>query len=141
VSRIALSPDHGQPVTPTPRKPLTEAQRIELWNRQNGLCGRTGCGKPIPHKGPGVVDEHLVPLNFGDPEANALRNRALLCRACATEKTSKEDVPAIAKAKRRAAKHDGTYRKSSHPLKSRGFQRTLRRRMDGRVEKRNGETS
>ena len=123
MSRVALSSDYGQPVDPTPRKPLTEAQRIEIWNRQNGLCGRAGCGKTIPHKGPGVIDEHLIPLNFGRPDANDLRNRALYCTACAAEKTSEEDLPAIAKVKRIKAKHEGTAPRPLQKIKSRGFQK------------------
>ena len=122
MSRVALSPDYGQPVDPTPRKPLTEAQRIEIWNRQNGLCGRTGCGKAIPHKGPGVIDEHLIPLAFGKEDANDLKWRALFCTDCATVKTAK-DLAEIGHVRRMRAKHEGTAPPPLQKIKSRGFQK------------------
>lgn len=89
-----------EPLAPVKRKPLTRAQAIELACRQKGLCG-CGCGVALQPLTEGVVDEHVVCLEYRQEWANDLRNRALYRRPCAATKT-KTDQGGIAKAKRLA---------------------------------------
>jgi 5-methylcytosine-specific restriction enzyme A len=73
---------------PEDRKPLTPKRRLELFMRQDGLCGN--CGQRLEIKGnrPVCVDEHLNPLWRGG--SNALTNRELWCKPCTKPKTAKE---------------------------------------------------
>jgi len=81
-----------------------------------------------------VTDEHLVPL-FSQG-ANDLENRALWLTECSTAKTAKE-APARAKVRRiEGGKTQADRRAQRGPtIKSRGFDKTWKRRMDGTVTK------
>jgi hypothetical protein len=118
VSRIALPPDHGEPVEIEQRRPLSTRERVEIWNRQGGICGNSGCDTAIPHHGSTVIDEHVSPLGMGGK--NALPNRALYCKPCADEKTNGPDgdISKIAKAVRIGKKHRGEAPPSPNPLRS-----------------------
>jgi len=86
---------------------------------QNGLCG-CGCGEKLDHAREGTIDEHLRAL--GLQGTNALENRSIWRKPCSDAKTYKQDLPAIAKAKRIEKKQDPLLRKPSR-LQGRGFQK------------------
>lgn len=65
--------------------------------------------------------DHIVPLAIGGE--STLTNLQVTCPKCHRIKTGKVDVPRIAKTKRIAAKHNGTWPKSPTPLRSRGFRK------------------
>jgi 5-methylcytosine-specific restriction enzyme A len=72
--------------------------------------------------------DHRVPAAMGGDASED--NCQVLCKACHGLKTTKADVPNIAKAKRRERKHLGIRPKSKFPCgKSSKFKRTV----DGRV--------
>lgn len=120
------------------RREFSAKVRVAAWQRSNGRCesGRIahmpniGCGRKLF---PGDIRfEHVDPDGLtGEP---TLDNCAVLCRSCWMIKTTTYDVPAIAKAKRREARHIGA-RISRNPMpgsKASG----LRKRMNGTVERR-----
>jgi len=119
---------------PTSRKPLTRREFGFLILKQDGLCG-CGCKRRLDFTKPKLVtDEHLVPL-FSQG-ANDLENRALWLTECSTAKTAKE-APARAKVRRiEGGKTQADRRAQRGPtIKSRGFDKTWKRRMDGTVTK------
>lgn len=126
---VSLIPEPDRSVEP--RKPLTKKQRAEMALAQGGRCG-CGCGGKLDHPGEGTIDEHLNPL--GLTGTNDLSNRRLFRLPCAKAKTVK-DHGDIAEAKRREARDNGT-RRARKPIPSRGFDKTMRKRMDGKVEPR-----
>lgn len=117
----------------TRRGYLTKREYDALLKAQGGLCAVWGCTS----EGPFDAD-HSTPnaLLAGKPDQ-------LLCRACHRAKT-KRDVASIAKVKRIANKrtqHDkrklrGPLIRSARKLVSRGFDKLLRKKMDGSVEPR-----
>ena len=101
-------------VVTTPRKPLTPSQRLKLFEAHKGVC--CVCGAYIK-AGEKWVDEHIIPLGLGG--SNDIENRAPAHEKCAADKT-KDDMRAIAKAKRQKRAHLGI--KDTGPrLQSRGF--------------------
>jgi 5-methylcytosine-specific restriction endonuclease McrA len=101
-----------------------------------GKCKACGERLDFAKKGQ-VVDEHIIPLFSGG--TNDTENRALLCKPCATDKTSAE-APDRAKVRRiegkktqadrrTRAKAEGRYK----PIPSRGFSK--QHRPMGRREK------
>lgn len=128
---------------PEERRPLTKWEFATLYLEQQGKCAR--CSARL-EKGQ-TIDEHLQPLDALG--SNDLSNRALYCRPCASEKTSKQDRPRRDHGRKvRGETHNGPKRKihsrsflSLNPrgaanfggLKSRGFDKRLRKRMDGKV--------
>lgn len=114
------------------RKPLTRAQFGQLMIDQGGRCG-CGCGEKLQPMTERVIDEHRIPLAIGG--TNDLENRELWRTPCAKAKTAKKDQPAIAKCNRLIARAEGT-RRARKPIASRGFDKTMRKRMDGKVEPR-----
>lgn len=127
MTRIAPAPH--EPIVATPRRPLTEMQKLARWNALGRCC--TICGEPCAPYGPTVVWDHVKPLWMGgtnDP-ANYEPNHT---GECADRKTA-ADAEARARAKRRAKKNDPAQRKPSR-LKSRGFDKTRRRTFSGKVE-------
>lgn len=119
---------------PTPRKPLTKMERLTITMRQHGYCG-CGCGVKLDEHREGIIDEHIIPLAYGQPNANDLKNRALFRKPCAAKKTAEVDQPGIAKAKRNAGETcNGPKReipthvnawgpKGVRKIQSRGFQK------------------
>jgi len=125
---------------PGPRKPLTRAQTITLCIRQKLLCG-CGCGRALV---PICIDEHIVPREtLPADRCDHIDNRALYNPTCAATKTV-EDQAVIGhwrrargdsgQAKRRKER-GGSMIKSASKIQSRGFNKTLRRRMDGTTER------
>jgi len=117
------------------RKPLTRRQVLQLMLDQDGRCG-CGCGFKLDPMGEGVIDEHRIALELTG--SNDLANRSLFRKPCAKRKTSEKDAPAIAKAKRIAARIDGT-RRERKAIPSRGFDKTQTRGFDGKVRSRKAE--
>lgn len=104
-----------------PRKEFSGKIRVAAWQRADGRCET--CTRKL-YPGDARFD-HRVPLGLTG-EAT-LENAQLLCRWCHDAKTFGQDVPAIARAKRREAKHVGAKR-SRNPI--RGW-----RRFDGTAVK------
>jgi len=128
---------------PEKRKPLTRVQFATLILAQDGRCG-CGCGKKL--QADRIIDEHLVALDFLG--SNALDNRSLWDRDCSKAKTAR-DLSAAAKGKRIRGE-TGTGPKKAIPSRgfgrlpegrdpkrwqSAGFNKSLRRKMNGKIEK------
>jgi len=111
---------------PTKRKGFTPAQRRDVHERARGSCER--CNDTLTEV---WHIDHRVPLAQGGD--HHMRNWQALCISCHRIKT-KGDVSKIAKTKRIIKKE--TAPRSPSRLKSRGFSKKLRKRMDGTVEAR-----
>lgn len=101
----------------------TKAQKVRVWNRENGICYL--CGKPVALEGPNVQYDHreMRGITGDDSDANLFATHV----ACHAEKTAKHDAPRIAKTKRqeKLTRPKGKRSRLSHP--------TLKRTIDGRV--------
>jgi 5-methylcytosine-specific restriction protein A len=95
--------------------------------RANGSC--EGCSRRL-YEGDFNYDHRIPDGLDGEP---TLENCQVLCRSCHVVKTSKEDVPRIAKAKRNYRKAHGIKKRSSFQTNRDG---PFRKRMDGTVERR-----
>lgn len=83
-------------------------------NKQHDSCGHVylvcyRCGYHINPAHEKWDADHVIPHAFGGKEGMPI------CKACHKEKTAKEDVPAIAKAKRVSDKHLGIRTKRGWP--------------------------
>jgi len=77
--------------------------------------------------------DHVIPAAIGGD--NSLTNCAVLCLPCHLEKTTKRDIPIIAKSKRVSDLHLGIKLKKRRPMpgsKASG----LKKRMNGTIERR-----
>lgn len=84
------------------RKSLSPMQRLAVWERNAGLCHL--CGRKI-RAGEKWDVSHDRPLGLlGEDGGDNLK---VAHRACHSIQTREIDVPAIARAKRRKAKHAG----------------------------------
>lgn len=130
-------PDTSTLPKPEKRKPLTRLQFATLILQQEGRCG-CGCGKKL--KPDQIIDEHVVALDFLG--SNDLSNRSLWDRECSKAKTAK-DLAAAAKGKRlrletgqqKRRRESGSRIKGRSEIASRPFDKTLRKRMNGSVER------
>lgn len=102
---LTIAPTRA-PEPPVARKVLTRAEFGQLMIDQMGRCG-CGCGEKLQPMTEGVIDEHLIALGAGG--TNALANRALYRKPCATAKTV-GDKGIIGKVKRIEARETGTRR-------------------------------
>lgn len=113
----------------TPRKPLTDRQRLKLFIAYDGKC--CICGGKIDAIREKWIDEHVNPLwRDGD---NDLDNRAPAHVKCARAKTDQEATER-AKGRRVSEKHYGAKR-SKRPMpgsRASGW----KRKMDGTIVKR-----
>lgn len=96
----------------------------EARERAEGLCegllaNGERCNANLKHK-PCHFD-HIIPAAIGGD--NSLQNCAFLCLPCHLEKTTKRDIPVIAKAKRISDKHNGIERRRGQKIQSRGFEK------------------
>jgi hypothetical protein len=124
----------------TKRAYLTPRETRDMMDAQSRRCA--GCMAPIgvwfgKPKIP-FIAEHTFPVALGNDQ----KPDCLLCRCCADRKTNGSpatsygsDKHAIAKCRRIRKKLAGTQRKG-RPLQSRPFDKSLRKRMDGTVERR-----
>lgn len=112
------------------RTEFPQKVRAQAALRSNGHCENPRCGVRLPDGG--YHYDHVIPDALGG-EAT-LENCEVLCLPCHKAKTTKGDVPRIAKAKMQGAKSKGTHRLGK-PLP--GSKRSgWRRRMDGTTERR-----
>lgn len=110
------------------REEFPSKVKIAAWLRESGHCQHCGC-KIVR----GVQYDHRVPAAIGGPPT--VDNCDVLCTPCHALKTTKQDVPAIAKTKRVIAKTAKAERPKGRPLP--GTKRSgWRKRMDGTVERR-----
>lgn len=103
----------------TPRKPLTPAQRLRVFEERGGIC--CVCDRKIMAGEP-WIDEHGRALGLGG--SNAASNRFVAHVACAAIKTNGPDgdLARIAKAKRIKRKHLGIRDPRRKRIQSRGFE-------------------
>lgn len=113
------------PVPATPRKAMTPKRRAAILTRHGGRCARAGC--EITE---GLEIDHIIPLELGGSDAD--HNLEPLC-----DPHHQLDVRMIARA-RRIRKREAGETRPKRPIKSRGFDKTLRKRFDGSVERREG---
>jgi hypothetical protein len=103
------------------RARLTKEERRKMLADQGGLCIGWGCTEWR-----GLIEEHSTPFTWTGQKADQL-----MCGACHKIKT-RADIKAIAKVKRiRRGK-----RPAKRPIKSRGFDKSLSKKMSGEVVKR-----
>lgn len=105
------------------RREFPKKVKVAAYERANGRCER--CTAPL--RAGAVQYDHVIPDAMGGEPT--LANCECVCRTCHRAKTSGTDLPQIARAKRREAKHIGAVSKRPwHP--------TLRKRLDGTVVRR-----
>ncbi len=105
------------------RKRWSASARLRIFLAHDGRCHV--CGGKIS-VGEGWDLDHRIALALGGDDAEA--NLAPAHRkGCHAGKTAKEDVPAIAKAKRRQIAHVGAA-VPKRPIQSRGFAKALPQR-------------
>jgi 5-methylcytosine-specific restriction endonuclease McrA len=117
------------PYAVTPRKNLTDKQRLQMFVRHGGICCL--CGEKID----GVKemwDEHFDPLwRTGD---NSPDNRRPAHAKCARDKTSSEAAER-AKGRDMAEYHFGAKRPKTKPMPC-GRRSPFKKKMDGTVVRR-----
>lgn len=111
------------------RREFPSKVKAAAFLRAAGKCERCGFRLTV---GKVRYDHAIADGLTGEP---TIENCAVLCVGCHAEKTALQDVPAIARAKRREARHIGAKPKSRNPIP--GSRNTKwRRRMDGTTERR-----
>ncbi|MBA9070278.1 hypothetical protein FHR71_004044 [Methylobacterium sp. RAS18] len=107
-----------QDVGTTPRKPLSERQKLALHEKQGGICPL--CSQPML-RGDKLTDEHLRALGLGG--SNASDNRAMVHTPCALAKTNGPDgeLARIAKAKAQKCASLGFKTQKGRPLQGAPF--------------------
>jgi 5-methylcytosine-specific restriction enzyme A len=94
------------------RQEFTTRIKVAAFERSNGRCYE--CSARLVS----AEYHHIIPLAMGGK--STFENCMALCKACHKLKTTLQDVPAIAKAKRIEAKHIGATRPAGK-IQSRGF--------------------
>jgi 5-methylcytosine-specific restriction endonuclease McrA len=102
---------------------------------RTATCEADGCGKKLSE---GVEYDHILPLELGG--LHVVENLQALCVGCHKKKTA-VDVAAIRRAARRQRKLlTGRSKKGSgRKLKSKGFNKTLKRKFSGEILKKDVE--
>lgn len=114
-----IVPDRPQP---------SKAQRVRVWNRENGICYL--CGKPVAPEGPAVRYDHRIMrgVSADDSDANLYPTH----ERCHQAKTSDHDAPLMAKVRGQESLTRAKVQKPGglkrHP--------TLYRGLDGQVRER-----
>lgn len=112
------------------RRRLSTRERVAIFEREGGVCHV--CLQRV-RPGEAWDVSHEVPLELGgDDEGENLRVAHRKCHAVVTRE---QDLPAIAKAKRREAKHIGAKAPSKTPLPG-GRRTRWKRKMNGEVVER-----
>ena len=110
------------------RTRLTPTERAAMLARQGGCCVSWGCTETR-----GLIEEHSTPHTWTGAKADQL-----MCTTCHKPKT-KLDAGRIAKTRRIAngkTQYDKRAAKGGTRIKSRGFDKTRSKKMDGTVEPR-----
>jgi hypothetical protein len=113
------------------RREFSKQVRRDAFARANGLCE----GKPYGERCPVKLTigkfhyDHDIPDGLGGEPT--LENCVVLCIACHKDKTTKRDVPTIAKAKRIADRHIGIT-SNRQKIRSVGFRRASPQRTASR---------
>lgn len=106
----------------TGRREFPKSVRLAAFARANGHC--EDCTAKI---GVGNVEyDHRIPDALGGEPT--LENCVVLCRACHKRKSTTQDVPRIAKAKRQHEKHIGARPRPKRPIpgsKASGWKKPL----------------
>lgn len=97
------------------RRSITKTMRVALFTRESGLCHMCG-GLVTPGQVWDVSHERPLAMGGADDESNW----KVAHRKCHRDHTSQTDIPQIAKAKRREAKHIGATR-PKQTIRSQGF--------------------
>lgn len=92
------------------RREFPTKVRVAAFKRANGACERCDAKLTV---GKFHYDHVIADAMGGEP---TLSNCEVLCWVCHSEKTRERDVPNIAKAKRREARHIGAKAKSQRPM-------------------------
>ena len=111
------------------RRQLSTKARLNLFLSYKGRCA--SCTLPIP-PGKGWDIDHIIPLALGGSDTTD--NMQILCRPCHGTKTTKRDVPVIAKVERIRAKHLGAAR--SRRAMAGGKNSNFKRTFDGQTLRR-----
>lgn len=121
----------GEELPRDARRAMTPARKRRIHQMRDGLCGE--CGASVPVDGPGVVYDHRITLWMaGSDDDSAIWP---ICKPCDDKKTP-QDLSTIAKVKRIKKKHAGEKTPAKRPIKSRGFDKRFKKRLDGGVERR-----
>lgn len=126
MDRAIPKPMRREPVEATPRKAMTPARRARVLARFDGKCSYPGCEIAT-----GLEIDHVIALDLAGKDEDD--NLAPLCEVHHAQKT-RLDAKLIAKSRRLRKRESGI--KKPCTLKGRGFDRSLRQRMDGTVERR-----
>lgn len=115
----------------TKRRAMTPARKLRILVKQ-ATCAL--CNGPLGDVF-GIEFDHEIALACGGSDED--ENIRALCRKCHAEKTA-EDAKPIAKIRRLRGEKGQQARRAKHgsKLRSRGFDKTYRKRMDGTVERR-----
>lgn len=108
------------------REEFPKKVKVAAFERAKGLCEKC-TARLMPGK---FHYDHVIPAAFDGPPT--LDNCRCLCLACHGDKTRKEDVPLIAKAKRIRAAHVGAKAPSKRPMPC-GRNSNWRKKITGEV--------
>lgn len=98
--------------------------------RANGKCEE--CGRRLLYGEHKFEFDHIIPLGLGGLSDDG--NIRVVCKSCHLDKTTKVDVPAIAKAKRNFRRAAGI-KKNSRPIPG-SRNSPWQKKFDGRIIKR-----
>lgn len=95
----------------TARKAMSPTRRLRIWEAHAGRC--IICKNPIDGVREPWIVEHVRALGLGGEDTDA--NCGPAHAACADDKTHRQDIPAIARAKRQKLKALGIRKESRMP--------------------------
>jgi len=110
------------------RHEFTKAVKRAAADRSRGFCEREGCGVRLPSGG-FHFDHVISDWMGGEP---TLENCEVLCLKCHRKKTSEQDQPAIARAKRVLDRERGIKPRSHRPMPF-GRSSPLKKKITGEV--------
>ena len=113
-------PTSGERVPATKRRKMTQARRLNIWLRNDGVCGI--CGRQIPY-GPDLEIEHPIALAHGGADSD---DRLMPVHAACHKPKTKVDAGVTGWIKRVHARIDGT-RRPRQAIQSRGFPKGSRK--------------
>lgn len=111
------------------RKHISRTERTRLFALHGGICHICN-GKIHGERGEAWDVSHVIPLGLGGDDDDV--NRMLAHRKCHRVRTSEQDIPWIAKAKRIRAAHEGAKAPSRNPLPG-GRRSRWRKKLNGEV--------